>query len=125
MSVITRIIQWLSDIFENSEVESTNYFESGQNTIGSRNIHAYTDMPRLLVAIERPGRFEDVAGIADHVIAKHVVVFNLELLNEETTCRIIDFTRGVAYTNGCQMKRIANRTYICIPSYGRFEEERK
>ncbi|NLX93068.1 MAG: cell division protein SepF [Clostridiales bacterium] len=60
-------------------------------------------------------RFEDVAGVADVLNEKRIVVLNLETCQPDISRRIIDFLYGVAYANNGELKRIAGRAYIITP----------
>ncbi len=76
------------------------------------NIHTTTQLQVVLV---KPDRYENSTEIADHLKEKRTVVLNLESTNKEAARRILDFLSGVAYTNGGQIKRVANNTYIITP----------
>ena len=67
------------------------------------------------VVVVKPERFEDASGIADHLIAKRAVLLNLEAATPDLKRRLVDFLSGVAYTNGGQIKPVANSTYIITP----------
>ena len=67
------------------------------------------------VVVVKPERFEDASGIADHLIAKRAVLLNLEAVTPDLKRRLVDFLSGVAYTNGGQIKPVANSTYIITP----------
>ena len=76
------------------------------------NIHSNS---QYQVVVVKPERFEDASGIADHLIAKRAVLLNLEALTPDLKRRLVDFLSGVAYTNGGQIKPVANSTYIITP----------
>ena len=67
------------------------------------------------VVVVKPERFEDASGIADHLIAKRAVLLNLEAVTPDLKRRLVDFLSGVAYTNGGQIKPVANSSYIITP----------
>lgn len=67
------------------------------------------------VVVVKPERFDDASGIADHLIAKRAVLLNLEAATPDLKRRLVDFLSGVAYTNGGQIKPVANSTYIITP----------
>ena len=67
------------------------------------------------VVVVKPERFEDASGIADHLIAKRAVLLNLEAATPDLKRRLVDFLSGVAYTNGGQIKPVANSTYVITP----------
>ena len=77
------------------------------------NIHATTQLQVVLV---KPERFEDARGIAQHLNAKRTVVLNLESASKELSRRLLDFLSGVAFANNGEIQRVANATFIILPS---------
>lgn len=70
---------------------------------------------QLQVVLVKPEEFEDAQDIADNLISKRTVLLNIENLNKDLSRRLIDFLSGVAYAQGGNIKRVANRTYIITP----------
>lgn len=70
---------------------------------------------KLQVVLKKPDRFEDATAIADELLDKHTVVINMENTNKEEASKLLWFLSGVAYANGGNLKKIANRTYIITP----------
>lgn len=70
---------------------------------------------QLQVILVKPEAFEDAQDIADNLMSKRTVLLNIENLNKEISRRLIDFISGVAYAQGGNIKRVANRTYIITP----------
>ena len=70
---------------------------------------------QLQVVLSKPEEFEDAQEIADNLIAKRTVLLNIENLDKDLSRRLIDFLSGVAYAQGGNIKRVANRTYIITP----------
>lgn len=70
---------------------------------------------QLQVVLVKPEEFEDAREIADNLISKRTVLLNIENLNKDLSRRLIDFLSGVAYAQGGNIKRVANRTYIVTP----------
>ncbi len=71
---------------------------------------------QMQVVLVKPDRFEDVTSIADHLNARKTVVLNLEAANRDVSRRIIDFLSGVAYANGGNIRKVANSTFIIVPT---------
>lgn len=69
----------------------------------------------LEMKIVKPEKFEDVQGIADHLLERRTVVLNLENANKETVRRILDFLTGTAYAIEGHIQRAANSTYVITP----------
>lgn len=77
------------------------------------NIHTTA---QLQVVLTKPEVFDgEVKNIADHLNEKRTVLLNLEATNQENARRLVDFLSGVAYANGGEIQRVANRTYIITP----------
>ncbi len=71
----------------------------------------------MKVVIVRPEVFDEVAGIADHLIQGKTVVLNLETANKDISRRIVDFMSGAAYALACKLKKVANNTFIIVPEH--------
>lgn len=69
----------------------------------------------MKVVIVRPEVFDEVAGIADHLVQGKTVVLNLESANKDISRRVVDFMSGAAYALSCKLKKIANNTFIIVP----------
>ncbi len=65
--------------------------------------------------IVKPDKYEDVKGIADHLLSKRTVVLNLENVNKETVRRIIDFLTGTIYAIEGNIKKVSLNTYVLTP----------
>lgn len=83
---------------------------------GGRGKTVSFNQSQMQVVLVKPDRFEDVTSIADHLNAKKTVVLNLEAANRDVSRRIIDFLSGVAYANGGNIRKVANSTFIIVPT---------
>ncbi|MEE1238906.1 MAG: cell division protein SepF [Acutalibacteraceae bacterium] len=83
---------------------------------GGKNKTVSFNQSQMQVVLVKPDRFEDVTSIADHLNAKKTVVLNLEAANRDVSRRIIDFLSGVAYANGGNIRKVANSTFIIVPT---------
>ena len=79
----------------------------------------------LEMKIIKPERYEDVTGIAQHLLHRRTVVLNLESTNKETIRRIIDFLSGVAFAIGGNLNRVANSTYVITPKNVELSDDQK
>ena len=70
----------------------------------------------MKLLVMKPERFEDAAGIADHMRQRCSIVLNLEDTPKEVARRLVDFISGVAYALDGRIKRIAAGTYIVTPA---------
>ena len=99
--------------FDAYEREEQPTITSSGNRSKVVNIHATTQLQVVLV---KPERFEDARGIAQHLNAKRTVVLNLESASKELSRRLLDFLSGVAFANNGEIQRVANATFIILPS---------
>ena len=76
----------------------------------------YQPRPSVQVVLVKPERFDDAQSIADHLNEKKTVVLNLEAADREVSRRIIDFLSGVAYANHGNIRKVANSTFIIVPT---------
>lgn len=72
---------------------------------------------QMQVVLEAPEKFEEAAGIADHLRANHSILINMESTPKDVARRLIDFLSGVAYAQDGTIKKVAANTYIITP-YG-------
>ncbi len=93
--------------------ESPRIFQGGR----SKNVsYAAPVKPAIQVVLVKPERFEDVPAIADHLNEGKTVVLNLEAADRENSRRIVDFISGVAYANHGNIRKVANSTFIVVPT---------
>ncbi len=96
------------------EEDDTTVEEKSTNSNNVINIH---DSSKVQFVLFKPESFDkDVTTIADELIKKHTVILNLEQTNKDIARRIIDFLGGVAYANNGKVSKVAEDTYIVMPS---------
>lgn len=71
--------------------------------------------------------FNDVAAVADQMVAQRIVILNLESCDDVTGRRVLDFIGGVAHACKSTVKAVAGRVYMITPrgvnADGEFFEE--
>ena len=66
----------------------------------------------------KPETFDkDITTMADRFIQKDTLILNMEQTNKDVAKRIIDFLGGVAYAHNGKISRVAEDTYIVMPSH--------
>ena len=65
--------------------------------------------------VVHPSSFDEVGEIADYLIDGCTVVLNLEMLDQISTVRMLDFLNGVTYSTDGEIKNVAKSTYIITP----------
>lgn len=109
--------------FYDSEVESADSTEAlADESVPPINHAAKTasavgiEGSSIELKVVRPDKYEDVVGIAEHLLSHRTVVLNLETANKEVCRRMIDFLSGVAYSIRGQIRRVTTSTYIITPN---------
>ncbi len=104
-----------ADDFDNDE---ETHDESSDNLI---NMH---DSSKVQFVLFKPETFDkDITAMADEFIKRNTVILNMEQTNKDVGKRIIDFLSGVAYAHNGKISRVAEDTYIVMPSNVRLSGE--
>lgn len=86
--------------------------DTGSNVI---NIH---DSAKVQFVLFKPETFDkDITTMADEFIKRNTVILNMEQTNKDVAKRIIDFLGGVAYAHNGKISKVAEDTYIVMPSH--------
>ncbi len=81
------------------------------------NVISFNDSARVQFVLFKPETFDkDVTAMADEFIKRNTVILNMEQTNKDVGKRIIDFLSGVAYAHNGKISRVAEDTYIVMPS---------
>ncbi len=75
-----------------------------------------TKTPELAMEIHVPSNFDQVARIADDLLANRAAVVNYERVDVPEQRRICDFINGVSYVLDCEARRISDIMVIYVPS---------
>jgi len=68
------------------------------------------------VFVAEPGEFEEIQGIADNFKNDIPVIVNLQKVDTNISKRIIDFCSGLTYALEGDIKKVADRVFLIIPS---------
>ena len=80
----------------------------------ARSVVGATDSA-LELKVVRPESLAEVSTIADYLLDNCTVVLNLELLDEASTTRMLDFLNGVRYSTDGDLQAVSQSTYIITP----------
>ena len=81
------------------------------------NVISFKDNTKVQFVLFKPETFDkDVTAMADEFIKRNTVILNMEQTNKDVGKRIIDFLSGVAYAHNGKISRVAEDTYIVMPS---------
>ncbi len=88
------------------------------------NVISFQDNTKVQFVLFKPETFDkDVTAMADEFIKRNTVILNMEQTNKDVGKRIIDFLSGVAYAHNGKISRVAEDTYIVMPSNVRLSGE--
>ena len=74
------------------------------------------DKGKLKLHLDHPSEFGEAAEIADSLKSRQAVLMNLEMADDVTARRMIDFLSGVAYALGGKIMRVSGQAYIVTPT---------
>ncbi len=91
--------------------------EPADNT-DAASVTVQGDDNKVHFVLFKPETFDkDVTTMADRFIQKDTLILNMEQTNKDVAKRIIDFLGGVAYAHQGKISRVAEDTYIVMPSH--------
>ena len=71
---------------------------------------------KMKLHLVNPSEFGEAAEIADSLKSRQAVLMNLEMADDVTALRMIDFLSGVAYALGGKIMRVSGQAYIVTPT---------
>ena len=72
-------------------------------------------VPEFSVSVHVPTTFDQVAKVADDLLAKRAVIVNFEQLDENECRRISDFANGSCYVLDGEARRISDTMILYVP----------
>ena len=91
--------------------------DNDQHEDSSDNLINMHDSTKVQFVLFKPETFDkDITAMADEFIKRNTVILNMEQTNKDVGKRIIDFLSGVAYAHSGKISRVAEDTYIVMPS---------
>ncbi len=84
---------------------------------GGNNVISIHDSTSVQFVLFKPESFDpSVKEMANELMKRNTVILNVEDTNKDVSRRIIDFLGGVAYANSGNVKKVAEDTFIIMPS---------
>ena len=71
---------------------------------------------KMKLHLVNPSEFGEAAEIADSLKSRQAVLMNLEMADDVTARRMIDFLSGGAYALGGKIMRVSGQAYIVTPT---------
>ena len=111
---------------EETHAETSNFEEVGDDepvmassdsASSSSNVMNMSTGNSVQFVLFKPEAFDPtVKDMANELMQMHTVILNVEDTNKDVSRRIIDFLGGVAYANNGNVKKVAEDTFIIMPS---------
>ncbi len=106
------------------ETQEEEYEAGGEEEESSDNVINIHDTNKVQFVLFKPETFDkDITALADEFIKRNTVILNMEHTNKDVGKRIIDFLSGVAYAHNGKISRVAEDTYIVMPSHVKLSGE--
>ena len=93
-------------------------WNGGSDKVRRSNIVSIPSPKSMKMVIVKPGKFEQVQGIADHLKNRRPVIVNLEGVDKGLARRIIDFLSGTTYALGGSMQKVSGSIIYCSAKCG-------
>ena len=115
---------YYSEEEEQAEPEQEAPDNDGDEDQPSDNVINIHDANKVQFVLFKPETFDkDITALADEFIKRNTVILNMEHTNKDVGKRIIDFLSGVAYAHNGKISRVAEDTYIVMPSHVKLSGE--
>ncbi len=105
---------------EDEEMDYDEPEEQAEDTgapAGNNNVISIHDSSAVQFVLFKPESFDpSVKEMANELMKRNTVILNVEDTNKDVSRRIIDFLGGVAYANSGNVKKVAEDTFIIMPS---------
>ena len=106
-----------TDVMEDDAQPDIDIDEPEPDTGSSDNVINIHDSASVQFVLFKPEAFDpSVKEMANELMKRNTVILNVEDTNKDVSRRIIDFLGGVAYANNGNVKKVAEDTFIIMPS---------
>ena len=97
--------------------EEYEFSDEQEQEESSDNVINMNEGVNVQFVLFKPEAFDpSVKDMADELIKRNTVILNVEDTNKDVSKRIIDFLGGVAYAQNGSVKKVAEDTFIIMPS---------
>lgn len=93
------------------------FSQDSEEEESSDNVINMNEGVNVQFVLFKPEAFDPtVKDMADELMKRNTVILNVEDTNKDVSKRIIDFLGGVAYAQNGSVKKVAEDTFIIMPS---------
>ncbi len=102
---------------EEQEDSGYDFSQESEQEDSSSNVINMNEGVNVQFVLFKPEAFDPtVKDMADELMKRNTVILNVEDTNKDVSKRIIDFLGGVAYAQSGSVKKVAEDTFIIMPS---------
>lgn len=106
-----------SDEEEDLREEQADQFD--QAVVPNRRPRQVVDLSKrqqLRVVVIQPRSFDDVPSVVEHIKAKRPIILNLDVCEQKSRQRVLDFMSGATYGSGGRMQKVSEWIFLSAPS---------
>lgn len=105
------------DIAQDIDTDQSEASAPSSSSSSSEKVINIHDSSSIQFVLFKPEAFDPtVKDMANELMKRNTVILNVEDTNKDVSRRIIDFLGGVAYANNGNVKKVAEDTFIIMPS---------
>lgn len=71
---------------------------------------------QLRVVVIQPRSFDDVPNVVEHIKAKRPIILNLDVCEQKSRQRVLDFMSGATYGSGGRMQKVSEWIFLSAPA---------
>lgn len=71
---------------------------------------------QMKVVVVQPRSFDDVPNIVEHIKARRPVILNLDVCDQKSRQRVLDFMSGATYGSGGRMQKVSECIFLSAPA---------
>lgn len=107
------------DSDEEEELREEQADQYDQAVVPNRRPQQVVDLSKrqqLRVVVIQPRSFDDVPGVVEHVKAKRPIILNLDVCEQKSRQRVLDFMSGATYGTGGRIQKVSESIFLSAPS---------
>jgi cell division inhibitor SepF len=107
------------DSDEEEEMREEQIDQYDQAVVPNRRPQQVVDLSKrqqLRVVVIQPRSFDDVPNVVEHIKAKRPIILNLDVCEQKSRQRVLDFMSGATYGSGGRMQKVSEWIFLSAPA---------
>lgn len=107
------------DTDEEEELREEQADPYDQAVVPNRRPQQVVDLSKrqqLRVVVIQPRSFDDVPSVVEHIKAKRPIILNLDVCEQKSRQRVLDFMSGATYGSGGRMQKVSEWIFLSAPA---------